>query len=357
LPDVVVILKENSIVEYVNAAAARELSVVPERTIGQPLFEALPVDPVVRRQIQKELDLAVAGQSPRWWQPTSGTARRDPLAPVPSDGPPREFRIADRIYRYRIFGLAAGTDSTRLGLVLRDVTGEHQLQDQLIQADKLAGLGTLTAGIAHEINNPLFVVMGLAETLEAEPDLNKTTDTARDIVKYAKHMASVIKNFSRYTTPNATEPLAPVDLNRTVADAVSMAQLADGTATIEVESSYQPLPPVMARPEELQQVFLNIIVNAIQAMKGHGRLRVETDSADGWVQVRITDNGPGIPKTFVGKIFDPFFTTKEPGKGTGLGLNIVYQIVTKYGGTISVSSEEGHGARFTVGFPAMVPVV
>jgi len=160
-----------------------------------------------------------------------------------------------------------------------------------------------------------------------------------------------IRNFAGYAAPGFAEDAQPVDVNHKLEDALKLARLAHMADDLEVATEYGPVPAILARPEEAQQVFQNIIVNAIQAMNGHGRLSLSTRFEDGWIVIRIADTGPGIPKAFLGKIFDPFFTTKEPGKGTGLGLNIVYQIVTKYGGTVGVESEEGTGTRFTLRWP------
>jgi signal transduction histidine kinase len=355
LPDAVMILGASGGIEYANAAAMRDFSLDGTSLVGRTLFSVFAVPPSVER----ELVAGIAGTLDKGPEPRStiGFSPRDPLAPLPTGRAVPEMRFNGRIYRYGAFRLTAAGNSTGTGIVLRDVTSERLLQDELIQAEKLAGFGTLTAGIAHEINNPLFVVMALAESIEDDVDVAPAAEKAREIAHYAKHMASIIKTFSRYTTPGTTDALGAVNVNEKLAEAVKMGQLADDTGGLEIETSYQPLPPVMARPEELQQVFMNIILNAVQAMNGRGHLRIETDAPDGMVRVRIADTGPGIPKAYLSKIFDPFFTTKEPGKGTGLGLNIVYQIVTKYGGTVSVTSEEGHGAEFTIQWPAMVAVV
>ncbi|MDE3243133.1 MAG: HAMP domain-containing protein [Nitrospirota bacterium] len=357
LPESVMILRQDRTIEYINAEAMRVLNVAPRQGIGQDLFRLLPVDQPTQRRIEQEFDWARTAAP---GLPTSRDAnpqadRRDPLAPKAGDPASvalRDLRIGDRVFGQRFFRVSAdGNGATRIGLALREVTAERRLQDQLIQAEKLAGLGTLTAGIAHEINNPLFVIMGMAQAMEDEDDLRVTKEYAQDIVKYSRHMASIIRNFAGYAAPGFAEDTQPVDVNQKLEDALKLARLAHMADDLEVVTDYGPVPAILARPEEAQQVFQNIIVNAIQAMNGHGRLSLSTGIEDGWIVIRIADTGPGIPKRFLGKIFDPFFTTKEPGKGTGLGLNIVYQIVTKYGGTVGVESEEGKGTRFTLRWP------
>ncbi|TAJ22884.1 MAG: sensor histidine kinase [Nitrospirae bacterium] len=357
LPDSVVILTPDRTVEYINAEATKVFRAQQASILGHSLFDLLQVDRPTRHQLEWEFDharLAAAtrleqGQEPRPLQ------SRDPLAPASdsrAEDLRQDIRIGTRAFGHRFFRVPSGNGVTRIGLALREVTSERLLQDQLVQAEKLAGMGTLTAGIAHEINNPLFVIMGLAQTLEEESNPRVTKEFAKDIVKYARHMASLIKNFARYTAPGSADEAQSVDVNQKLGDALKMARLAHLSNDLTVHSDYAPVPSILARPEEIQQVFLNIIINAIQAMDGQGTLRLSTEQKDGWVRIRIADTGPGIPQAFLGKIFDPFFTTKEPGKGTGLGLNIAYQLVAKYGGTIEVESEEGTGTTFLIHWPA-----
>ncbi len=358
LPDSVIILKQDRTIEYINAEAIRVFQVPDASIIGQDLFRLLPVDPSTKRRIEQTFAQALAGspEPAAWYEQPDISPSRDPLAPTPggaSGTVSSDLRIGPLVFGRRFFRVSAGGgQATRIGLALRDMSGERQLQDQLIQAEKLAGMGTLTAGIAHEINNPLFVIMGLAEAMEDEDSLQVTKEFAKDIVKHSRHMASIVKNFARYTAPGSAEGVRPVDINQKLADALNMARMAQVADNLTVLTDYRAVPTVQARPEEIQQVFLNIIVNAIQALNGRGTLHLSTESVSGWARIRIADDGPGIPKAFLGKIFDPFFTTKEPGQGTGLGLNIVYQIVTKYGGTVGVESEEGKGTTFVVHLPA-----
>jgi two-component system NtrC family sensor kinase len=121
---------------------------------------------------------------------------------------------------------------------------------------------------------------------------------------------------------------------------------------VEVVTQLQPVPPLRARRVEIDQIFVNLLSNAVQAMEGKGRLELATRLQDGAMIVRVSDTGCGIPKARIHQIFDPFFTTKDPGKGTGLGLSIVHQIVNKYGGTVGIESEPGKGSTFSVHFPA-----
>lgn len=357
LPESVMILRQDRTIEYINAEAMRVLNVAPRESLGQDLVRLLSVDQPTQRRIEQEFDwarTAVPGL-PASREASPHAERRDPLAPKAGDPASlalRDLRIGDRVFGQRFFRVSGdGNGATRIGLALREVTAERRLQDQLIQAEKLAGMGTLTAGIAHEINNPLFVIMGLAQAMEDEDDSRVTQEYAKDIVKHSRHISSVIRNFTGYAAPGFAESAQAVDVNHKLGDALKLARLAQMADDLEMVAEYGAVPPILARPEEVQQVFQNIIVNAIQAMNGHGRLSLSTRSEGGWIVIRIADTGPGIPHTFLGKIFDPFFTTKEPGKGTGLGLSIVYQIVTKYGGAVGVESEEGKGTVFTVRWP------
>jgi len=227
----------------------------------------------------------------------------------------------------------------------------ERLQDQLIQAEKLAGLGTLVSGMAHEINNPIQGILGMAELVLDEKDQAKVREYTRDIVEYSRHIAVVVSDFACYARPSAREEEVAVDLCERLAEAVKMVRRCPHFGHVEVALRLQPLPRLRARRVEIDQVFVNLLTNAVQAMGGRGRLELASEAQGGMMDVRISDSGCGIPQSLLDKIFDPFFTTKEPGQGTGLGLSIVSRIVTKYGGTIAVESEQGKGSTFTVRFP------
>lgn len=263
-----------------------------------------------------------------------------------------EFTSNRRAYRCRPFPVSAlDGGSERIGLMIWDVTEQRQLQDQLIQAEKLATLGTLVSGMAHEMNNPMQGILSLAELILDEPDPHQIREHAREIRDYAHHMATVVRDFVTYARPATRDGEADVDLNERLTEALRMIQHNPAFKHIEVVKYFEPLPRVSARQSEIEQVFVNILGNAVQAMNGEGRLTLTSGARDGVVSIAIADTGCGIPKQFLTRIFDPFFTTKDPGKGTGLGLSITDKIVKKYGGTIGVESEEGVGTTFTLRFP------
>jgi two-component system, NtrC family, sensor kinase len=226
----------------------------------------------------------------------------------------------------------------------------RQLQEQLIQAEKLASLGTLLSGMAHEINNPVHGILAMAEVILEETDPLKIKEYAEDIAEYSKHVAAVVHDCASYARPASRDTEMQIDLNERLLEAVKMVRRNPYFGNVEVTTRFGELPTLSARRSEIDQVFVNLISNAIQAMQGEGRLTLSTRAEADIISVSVTDTGPGIPEANLKKIFDPFFTTKESGKGTGLGLSIVQKIVSKYGGTVIVESQEAKGATFLVQF-------
>ena len=168
----------------------------------------------------------------------------------------------------------------------------------------------------------------------------------------SKDMSSIILNMTGYMRSAMPAKETEVNLNERIDAAIEIAILTSYNNDIKLEKQFSELPPIKAKPEEIQQIFINLLTNAVQAMEGKGILRISTENKNGNVLAKIIDTGPGIPKKYLSKIYDPFFTTKEQGQGTGLGLNIVHQLVLKYEGTIDVSTREGKGTTFSLTFPA-----
>ncbi|HEY9516632.1 MAG TPA: PAS domain S-box protein [Gemmatimonadaceae bacterium] len=241
-----------------------------------------------------------------------------------------------------------------LGIV-RDVTGERRLADQLLQREKLAAVGQLVSGVAHELNNPLAGVMAFAQLLEAAPGtVEEQRDAVRTIHKEAKRAARIVSNlllFARERNPERTS----TDMNSVMLDALELRRYVLRTQQVEVVTDFDlSLPPVWADPFQLQQVVLNLVTNAEFALKeisGPKIMTFRTRRVGERVVASVTDNGPGIPSDVVDRIFNPFFTTKEVGEGTGLGLSISHGIIRQHGGQITVETSPGHGAAFSIELP------
>jgi signal transduction histidine kinase len=242
-------------------------------------------------------------------------------------------------------------NARRIGLIMKDITEVKDLLDQLTRTDKLAGLGTLAAGIAHEINNPLYAVMAYTEAITEQDSIPKIRELADKVLKRSKHMSSVILNLSGYARSTEMDEVREVDINERIDGATEMALMSSFSDDIELIKNYENVRPIIAKPEEIQQVFLNVIHNSVQAMDGKGKLEISSRQNGGNVVVQIRDTGPGIPKEHLSKVFDPFFTTREVGKGTGLGLNIVHRVVEKYGGNVQIESEVGQGTTVIISLP------
>ncbi|MBI5380237.1 MAG: PAS domain-containing protein [Nitrospirae bacterium] len=242
----------------------------------------------------------------------------------------------------------------------RDLTEKRQLELQLIQSAKMAALGEMAGGVAHEIRNPLAITSSAAQILlkkGEDPELR--LECAEKIRTAANRAAVIIENLLRFARPS--EGLVErVDVNGAVEDTLSLIGHQISLQSIEIDKRLAPgLRRVKGSKNQLQQVFMNIILNAYHAMPEGGRFSIEsrlaTNHHQKWIEVRFADTGCGIPEEHLPRIFDPFFTTMPVGKGTGLGLSIAYSIVQQHGGSIRVESSVGRGSTFTVTLPAERP--
>ncbi len=236
------------------------------------------------------------------------------------------------------------------------VQHEAKLEAELLQSEKLAGIGSFAAGIAHDINNPLQLIMGLAENLTEERDLASVHAQAQDILDAVKRTSALCRDLTRYSRHASPHEDMRVCVNGKLDEALKIARYAANLHDIEMRKWYQPGAAVTGNPDELLHVFVNLITNAVHAMEqGGGTLTLATQILDGQVHIRISDTGSGIAPDTIPEIFEPFFTTKPLGKGTGLGLYNVKTIVQKMQGLITVDSTMGQGSTFTVTFPTAEP--
>jgi PAS domain S-box-containing protein len=359
VPNPIVIIRPDAHVEYFNKAARQILNPAPVGEREQTLYELIRANAETQTRLQNSFEafLGGAGNVPAapFAEYPAGETAADPLDPHRHPGKwsdDRCLRIGSHVFHYVWFHVYAGPrDETRGGLVLRDITEESRLQDQLIQAEKWAGLGILTAGVGHELNNPLFSVIGFGEAILDENDPMTMREHAVNIVVQAKRMAEIIHVFTHQSHVEAAEAPRLLDVTEQLERALQTVRLTAGDEGWDVQKDYGPVPKIKARPEDIRQVFANIITNGIQAMNGRGTLRLATQAMGDVIAVSIQDSGSGIPQAYASKIFDPFFTTKGQGYGKGLGLTIVRRIMMKYGGDVQVESKEGRGTTFLLTFP------
>jgi signal transduction histidine kinase len=239
---------------------------------------------------------------------------------------------------------------------------EGQLQrqrDVLYQNEKLASLGTMAAGIAHEMNNPLGIITTRIEVMlmDAEdqhlpPQVVEDLKVLHRASQRVARIAASLRSFARHTPGDR----GPLDLNAVVDESLLLMQKPLAADNVQILSRLdRTLPPIRGDATTLHQVLMNLLTNAREAMPEGGQIRIETAAAErpGWIRLTVTDTGSGIPADEISKIFDPFFTTKRTG--TGLGLSVTYGIIQEHGGTVDVQSRPGEGTTFILSFPTPSP--
>jgi signal transduction histidine kinase len=238
--------------------------------------------------------------------------------------------------------------------VARDITERKKMEEQLIVTDRLASIGELASGIAHELNNPLTSVIGYSDLLLGKDVPDDVKEDLKVINREAKRTAGVVRNLLIFARKHPEEKQS-VDVNKVIQGVLELRAYEQRVNNIEVNTQFAPdLPEIMANGFELQQIFINIIINAEHFMTeahGRGTLTITTEQVGNIIRASFADDGPGIAEENMGHLFDPFFTTKEVGKGTGLGLSICHGIIATHGGKIYAESELGKGATFIIELP------
>ena len=338
LPVAAIVLDERGRIRSLNPAALRLLDRAEPEPVGRALSEL--VHPGQRPQVEHLLAEVRRGRIP----------------------PRREIRFlrpdgSERVVGFNLAPLEAEAGGSVLA-VMRDITQEHQLRQNLIQTEKMAAMGFLLSGIAHELNNPLAgiraaIQMVLDDVDEEDRELLtmalRETDRAAEIVQR-------VRDFGR----KGGGPRRPIQLNELVRRVVELRAYALRNQNIELAESCDPaIPEVRADPDEILQALLNLVQNAEQTLAwktaGERRITLATEARAGAAELAVIDTGAGIPKDARDRVFDPFFTTKPPGEGTGLGLTVVHAIVEAHGGRIEIEETPGGGATLRITLPAAAP--
>ena len=313
---------------------AEELLGVPRTALaGKLLHELMP--PAERSRAEALWRTAVR----------QGQAARDDLHLVARDG--RAIPV------FANAGFIEYGDRHWLLLMCVDLSERQRLESQLIQSEKMAAIGQLAAGIAHELRNPLAIVMN------ALYDLRQLVDTGNPEIADDLHIAeeeigraqAIIKNLLEFSRESGVD-LEPIDVNDLLTRTLQLMQKYLQDNGVRVTSSLGPIPPCLANQNAMRQILLNLITNAVQAMPRGGELTLSTALVDdNVIRLKVRDSGIGIPSAHLQDIFNPFYTTKAPGQGTGLGLSVVHSILQRYKGAIHVESEVGRGTTFTIDLP------
>jgi two-component system NtrC family sensor kinase len=317
-----------------NRALARMLDLPPTALIGRQFWES------------------VTGQPEEGLAFMTEVRRADRLAPrlVRSE-------TLNRMLRLTAAPLAEPADTTAIVILIEDVTEQQALEAQVIQSEKLAAVGQLVSGVAHELNNPLTSIAGLSEFLLERAQLPPAErEHLRVIHEQAERAGRIVRNLLTFARKGAPES-SGVDLNDVVERTTLLMahEISLRGITLEPRLSAEGVT-LLGDRYEMQQVLLNLLTNAIQAVRANGesnggRIQIETFRDSATVGVRVRDNGPGVPHHLVPHLFTPFFTTKEPGEGTGLGLSISYGIAESHGGRLSYGQAPGGGSEFTIALP------
>jgi nitrogen-specific signal transduction histidine kinase/CheY-like chemotaxis protein len=240
----------------------------------------------------------------------------------------------------------------------RDITEQRHVEQQLVQSERLAAMGQMIAGVAHELNNPLTAILGVTELVREgveEPGMRRQLDLAHRQARRAAHIVQSLLTFSRPPSPRKV----PLQLNDALQRTLQLHEYSLRTNNIVLD--FEPradLPLVMGDMNQLMQVFLNLITNAEQAIlevRDRGAVKVRLEPSADFVRILFQDDGVGISREILSKIFDPFFTTKRPGRGTGLGLSISMAIVREHGGNITAETLATGGSLFTIALPVSQP--
>jgi PAS domain S-box-containing protein len=317
---------------YINRQFEVHLNKPAAEVLGKSVFEVWPPD--IAHQLHDRDAQTLVGDAPS-----------EQIEVLPDqEGEPHLWLVLK-------FPVRDAAGKRYVGGVGLDITHRKALEEQLRQTERLAELGALASGMAHEIGTPMNVILGRAEFLMRKTQEEQTKKGLGTIVAQVERITKLMNQLLTFARRRPSERGA-MDVGRTVDTCLEILSERLARHHVMVDSRIPPdLPPIHADQDQMSQVFLNLFINAVHAMPEGGRLRITAKPTGKHVTVTVADTGHGIPEEHLTKIFTPFFTTKEVGKGTGLGLTVVHGIMQEHGGTITVESQKGKGTAFTLTLP------
>jgi len=342
----IITIDESGVIQSANSAIDRMFGYTKQEILGHKLGVLIP--PSDREEFNSTLSHSLETGNSRIVGATREiVGQRKDGTTFPAELGVGEARIGD----HRIF---AG--------IMRDLTERRRSREALLEterraraAEELASIGTLTAGLAHEVGGPMNVILGYAQMIENSTSEETVRDRARIIREQVSRISKIIETLLAFARPRPVLK-SPVQLQRSLEEVLTFLSEEFRKREVTVERCFESVAAIRGDGAKLQQLFLNLFLNAVDAMPDGGTLRVSLESCDpDEVEVRVADTGTGIPSEALAKIFEPFFTSKPRGKGSGLGLAVAKGIVSDHDGRIDVASELGKGTEFLVSFPVELP--
>ena len=312
---------------------------------GEIIFANAPA----KGQILKKLDVGVGQKVPdEIYSTVKETLENDGYLDV-------DHTLGGRIYACTFVPVVEHAYVNIYGVdITEKINAQEEAEEanqELIQAEKMSSLGVVISGIAHEIRNPLQVILALSESIVDDDDLPRIQDDAQEIIDASNRISEIVSDLSTHARDARTLGQSSINLNDVADKSMEISKHTRNLRLVKVVKDYAKSPIVVGSTSELTQIITNFVNNGVDAMDAEGELRLSTSSTKGTHTISVTDNGSGMDEATQKKIFDPFFTTKDPGKGTGLGLHVVRKIVEKHGAKLDLKSKLGKGTTFTVIFP------
>ena len=312
---------------------------------GEIIFANAPA----KGQILKKLDVGVGQKVPdEIYSTVKETLENDGYLDV-------DHTLGGRIYACTFVPVVEHAYVNIYGVdITEKINAQEEAEEanqELIQAEKMSSLGIVISGIAHEIRNPLQVILALSESIVDDDNLPRIQDDAQEIIDASNRISEIVSDLSTHARDARTLGQSSINLNDVADKSMEISKHTRNLRLVKVVKDYAKSPIVVGSTSELTQIITNFVNNGVDAMDAEGELRLSTSSTKGTHTISVTDNGSGMDEATQKKIFDPFFTTKDPGKGTGLGLHVVRKIVEKHGAKLDLKSKLGKGTTFTVIFP------